>query len=163
MLVLLAFGANLGNPRSQILDAWDRVTQIPGGQGECLSSFYVTQPVGGPEHQPDYLNCSGLVHTELSPEQLLDAILEIETAMGRKRTEHWGPRIIDIDILLFGDQVIQSERLTIPHPRMHERRFVLEPAAEIVPEMVHPILGKSVKDLLRAFRNQPCMTNVNVA
>ena len=145
--VLLALGANLGNPRSQILDAWNRLTQRPGVQGECLSSFYVTKPVGGPENQPDFLNCAGLVRTELTPEQFLSEILEIESALGRVRTEYWGPRVIDIDILLFGDHVIRTDRLVIPHPRMHERRFVLDPAVEIAPEMIHPIFGKSVKSI----------------
>jgi len=147
VLVLLAFGANLGDPYSQILDAWNRIGRIPGVQCQNLSSFRLTKPVGGPENQPDFLNGAGLVDTTLSPEQLLDEIMKIESAMGRKRTEHWGPRTIDIDILLFGDLVIQTERLTIPHPRMHERSFVLDPAAEIVPEMIHPILGKSVFEM----------------
>jgi len=151
MNLLLAFGANLGDPRSQILDAWSRLGQIPGVHCRCLSSFYVTEPVGGPTNQPDFLNCAGLVDTELSPEQFLDAILEIESAMGRQRTEHWGPRIIDIDILLFGDCVIQTDRLTIPHPRMYERSFVLDPATEITPEMIHPLLGKSVAELKQGF------------
>ncbi|MCL2304551.1 MAG: 2-amino-4-hydroxy-6-hydroxymethyldihydropteridine diphosphokinase [Planctomycetaceae bacterium] len=151
--VLLAFGANLGDPRSQISDAWNRVAQIPGVRGERLSSFYVTEPVGGPQGQPDFLNCAGLVHTELSPERFLDEIQSIETAMGRVRTEHWGPRIIDIDILLFGDCVIQTDRLTIPHPRMHERSFVLDPATEIAPEMIHPIFKKSVQQMRNAFRS----------
>ena len=145
--VLLALGANLGDPRSQILDAWNRLTHIPGVQGECLSSFYVTKPVGGPENQPDFLNCAGLVRTEFTPEQLLGEILVIESVMGRVRTEHWGPRVIDIDILLFGDRVIRTDRLVIPHPRMHERRFVLDPAAEIAPDMIHPVFGKSVQQM----------------
>ena len=147
MYVLLAFGANLGDPRLQILDAWNRVGQIPGVRCQGLSSFYETEPVGGPNNQPNFLNGAGLVHTELTPERLLDEILEIESTMGRIRTEHWGPRCIDIDILLFGDRVIQTERLTIPHPRMHERNFVLGPAAEIAPEMIHPLLRKSVAEL----------------
>ena len=147
MFVLLAFGANLGNPHSQIFDAWNRIGRIPGVQCQSLSSLHLTKPVGGPENQPDFLNGAGLVDTTLSPEQLLDEIMEIELALGRKRTEHWGPRTIDIDILLFGDLLIQTERLTIPHPRMHERSFVLDPAAEIAPEMIHPILGKSVFEM----------------
>ena len=147
MFVLLAFGANLGDPRSQILDAWNRIGRIPGVQCHSLSSFHLTKPVGGPENQPDFLNGAGLVYTTLLPEQLLDEIIEIESAMGRKRKEHWGPRTIDIDILLFGDLVIQTERLTIPHPRMHERSFVLDPAAEIAPEMIHSCLGKTVRQM----------------
>ena len=153
-VVLLALGANLSDPRSRVLDAWNRLIQIPGVQGECLSSFYVTEPVGGPKHQPNFLNCAGLVHTELSPEQFLSEIMEIESAMGRVRTEHWGPRIIDIDILLFGDRVIQTERLTIPHPRMHERRFVLDPATEIAPEMIHPIFKKSVQQMKKEMQQR---------
>jgi len=146
-MVLLAFGANLGEPCAQILDAWNRLGQIPGVECQRLSSFYVTEPVGGPDNQPQFLNCAGLVFTTLSPEQFLNEIMEIETKMGRQRTEHWGPRTIDIDILLLGDIVIQTDRLTIPHPRMHDRRFVLDPAAEIAPEMIHPLLGKSVAEM----------------
>ena len=154
MFVLLAFGANLGDPCSQILDAWNRIGRIPGVQCQSLSSFHVTKPVGGPKYQLDYLNSAGLVETTLSPEQFLDIIMEIESAMGRKRTEHWGPRIIDIDILLFGNHVIQTKRLTIPHPRMHERSFVLDPAAEIAPEMIHPTFGKTVQQMKNLIDHQ---------
>jgi len=147
MNLLLAFGANLGDPRSQILDAWNRVGQIPGVRCLRLSSFHVTQPVGGPKNQPNFLNCAGSVHTELFPEQILAEIMEIESAMGRRRTEHWGPRIIDIDILLFDHCVICTDRLAIPHPRLHERSFVLDPAAEIAPEMIHPLLAKTIAEL----------------
>ena len=145
--LLLAFGANIGDTRGQILDAWNRIGQIPGVCCRRLSSFYVTEPVGGPENQPKFLNCAGLVGTELSPEQFLDEITKIESEMGRVRTEHWGPRTIDIDILLFGSHVIQTDRLTIPHPRMHVRSFVLDPAAEIASEMIHPLLGKSIMEM----------------
>jgi len=146
-IVLLAFGANLGDPRSQILEAWGHVLEIPGVKGQGLSSLYATMPIGGPKNQPIFLNCAGIIQTDLSPLQLLAKTQAIETKMGRIREEHWGPRVIDIDIILFGNAVINSSELTIPHPLMHERSFVLDPAAEIASEMVHPLLRKSVAEL----------------
>ncbi len=150
--VLLAFGANLGDPRSQILHAWQLVSQVPGIAGMRLSPLYATEPVGGPKNQPNYLNCAGLISTTLSPGQLLQKIQEIESKLGRVRTEHWGPRSIDIDIVLFGALVVHTDTLTIPHPRMQERSFVLDPAGDVAADMIHPTLGKNVAELRRMLR-----------
>ena len=152
--VLLAFGANLGDPRSQILEAWGYVLEIPGVTGTRLSSLYATKPVGGPKNQSNFLNSAGIIQTDLSPLQLLEKTQEIEAKMGRVRAEHWGPRVIDIDIILFGNAAINTVELTIPHPLMHERSFVLDPAAEIAPEMVHPLLRKSVAELRKMLHEK---------
>jgi 2-amino-4-hydroxy-6-hydroxymethyldihydropteridine diphosphokinase len=115
-----------------------------------VSSLYETEPVEVTD-QPWFLNCAVAVRTELMPRGFLAGILAIEKLMGRVRTQPKGPRVIDIDILLFGAQTINTPQLTVPHPAMVERRFVLEPLAEIAPEAVHPVSKKTVRELLRAL------------
>lgn len=144
---LLAFGANLGKPREQILRAWEQIGQHSGIEAKRLSTLYETEAVGGPQNQPKYLNAAGIVSTCLPPEELLTVLQGIENALGRKRGVHWGPRTIDIDLIFYEKVVICTKTLIIPHPRMHERLFVLEPAAEIAASMVHPILRRSVAEL----------------
>ncbi len=111
-----------------------------------MSSFYETEPVEVIA-QPWFLNCAVKLETEKMPKQLLKGILDLEHAMGRRRTQSKGPRNIDIDILLFGNSVVETKGLTIPHPGLHERRFVLEPLAEIAPETRHPIFKKTVREM----------------
>jgi 2-amino-4-hydroxy-6-hydroxymethyldihydropteridine diphosphokinase len=116
------------------------------------SSFYETEPVEFPielKHQPWFLNCVVGIETSLSPQELMQTALRIEREMGRVRGPNKGPRAIDIDILLFGDVIIDSPEVTIPHPAMQQRRFVLEPLAEIAPEVKHPALKKTARELLR--------------
>jgi 2-amino-4-hydroxy-6-hydroxymethyldihydropteridine diphosphokinase len=116
----------------------------------AISSFYETEPVEAPA-QPWFLNCAIALETPKTPAELMASILRIEQGMGRKREQKKGPRTIDIDILLFGKAVIATPKLTVPHPAMQERRFVLEPLAEIRPEALHPQFNKTVLELLQAL------------
>jgi len=145
-LVYLSLGSNIGNRERSLREAIQRLGSV--GQVHSISSFYETQPVGFTD-QPWFLNCAVALETSASPTQLMQQLLEIEKAMGRRRIQKKGPRAIDIDILLFGDRVMNTLELTIPHPAMQYRRFVLEPLAEIASEVTHPRLQKSVRDLLR--------------
>lgn len=145
---LIALGSNLGDRSVNLHTAWRRLGETPGVRLQALSSFYETKPVGGQPDQPDYLNAAGLLETTLGAEELLAALLKIEALGGRVRSERWGARTIDLDLLLYGDLQISSETLTVPHPRMTERRFVLEPAAEIAPRIIHPASGKTIAALL---------------
>jgi 2-amino-4-hydroxy-6-hydroxymethyldihydropteridine diphosphokinase len=146
--VYLSLGSNLGDRGNHLRDAITRLESAD--HVVSVSSFYETAPVEV-TNQPWFLNCAIEVETTKLPKQLMAAVLAIEQEMGRQRTRNKGPRIIDIDILLFGNSVIDSPELTIPHPAMHERRFVLEPLAEIAPEAQHPVLKKTVREILDAL------------
>src|SRR5437879_4737040 len=128
----LSLGSNLGDRANHLRDAIRRLK--PHGRIVAVSSLYETEPVEF-TNQPWFLNCAVALETTESPRQLMDSILHIELEMGRRRAEKKGPRTIDIDILLFGDAIVETPELTIPHPAMHQRRFVLEPLAEIAPEL----------------------------
>ena len=147
-LAYLSLGSNVGERAVQLHEAISRL----GGAGHVVkvSSFYETEPLEFTE-QPWFLNCAALLETNKTPRQLISAILRIEEKMGRRRVQKKGPRSIDIDILLFGDAVINSKELTIPHPDMHQRRFVLEPLAEIAPEAQHPLFKKTIREMLDAL------------
>jgi 2-amino-4-hydroxy-6-hydroxymethyldihydropteridine diphosphokinase len=144
-LVYLSLGSNVGDREAQLQDALAKLAAV--GSVVATSSFYETEPVEF-TRQPWFLNCAIALETNKTPEQLMAAILRIEEEMGRRRVQKKGPRSIDIDILLFGDTIINYPELTIPHPAMHQRRFVLEPLAEIAPELLHPVLKKTIGELL---------------
>ncbi len=147
-IVYLSLGSNLGDRQTNLRNATGRLLQL--GDVLEVSSLYETEPVEFTE-QPWFLNCAVAVRTELIPREFLAGILSIEKAMGRERTQPKGPRLIDIDILLFGPAHLDTPTLTIPHPAMAERRFVLEPLAEIAPEVKVPLLKKTVSELLAAL------------
>jgi 2-amino-4-hydroxy-6-hydroxymethyldihydropteridine diphosphokinase len=142
----IGLGSNLGDSYATLEKALQILDETSGITVELRSQLYQTKPVGPP--QPDFLNGCAILQTTLSPEQLLQQLLRIEADFGRVRRQRWGPRCLDLDLLLFEDAVIQTPALTIPHPRMHERAFVLVPLQEIAAHWVHPTLGKPVKDLI---------------
>jgi 2-amino-4-hydroxy-6-hydroxymethyldihydropteridine diphosphokinase len=147
-LVYLSLGSNLADRSGNLQDAITRLSSL--GEVVEVSSFYETEPVELLA-QPWFLNCAVKLNTEKMPRQLLRGVLEIEKKMGRRRGQKKGPRNIDIDILLFGNSTVETKGLTIPHPAMHERRFVLEPLTEIAPEARHPVLKSTVRELRDAL------------
>ena len=147
---LIGLGANLGDCADNLTCAWELLGNVSGVRTLRLSRFYETEAVTlSPDlAQPMYLNAVGLLETELEPLELLQAMTNIEQSLGRERTERWGPRTIDLDLLLFNGLEMHTDILTVPHPLIAKRRFVLEPAAEIAPEMRHPTSGKTISHLL---------------
>lgn len=146
--VYLSLGSNVGDRAGNLNAAIDRLRAF--GEVVAVSSFYETEPVEFAA-QPWFLNCAVKLNTEHTPQQLLAGVLEIEKQLRRQRTQEKGPRIIDLDILLFGNSIVDAPGLTIPHPAMHERRFVLEPLAEIVPDALHPVLKRTIRELRDAL------------
>ena len=144
----LSLGSNVGDRAANLNAAIDRLRML--GEVIQVSSLYETEPVEFTA-QPWFLNCVVELETEKTPEQLMEALLDIEQRMGRTRTQKKGPRSIDIDILLFGDSTVDTKGLTIPHPAVQERRFVLEPLAEIAPGVSHPRLKKTIHELRDAL------------
>jgi len=144
----LSLGSNVGDREANLRDAITRLGEL--GEVKAVSPIYETEPVDF-TRQPWFLNCAVALETEKTPRQLLAGLLAIEQAMGRKRIQPKGPRTIDIDILLFGNAVVDTASLTIPHPAMHQRRFVLTPLADIAPEVRHPVLKKTVREMLDAL------------
>lgn len=146
--VFLLLGSNLGD-RLQVVQAATKLIREGVGEIRAASSIYETAPWGVLD-QPVFLNQVLSVETSLVPEEVLRVILNIEQELGRVRHERWGARVIDIDMLYFEDIVLDSARLTLPHPRLHERRFTLVPLNEIAPDFIHPVLKRNTTDLLAA-------------
>ena len=143
----IALGSNLGDRAGTLRAAFEALRRLPGVTSARLSPFHETEPVGPP--QPAYLNaCARLELREGDPRGLLDALLATEASFGRVRGERWGPRTLDLDLLLFDQAVVDEPGLTLPHPRMQERAFVLGPLADLDPGLRHPVSGRSVSELL---------------
>ena len=145
----VGLGANLGPREVTLLRAADLLAAADGVEVVAVSQLRETEPVGLVE-QPPFLNGAVAIDTSLTPRALLDLLLEIERSLGRVRGERWGPRTIDLDLLAYGDERVDEEGLHVPHPRLHERRFALEPLAELDPELEIPGLGK-VSELIAAL------------
>ena len=147
-MVYLSLGSNLGDRPANLRTAIGRVREL--GQVVAVSSFYETEPIEVTD-QPWFVNCAVALKTELMPRQFLSSILRIERQMGRRRILPKGPRVIDIDILLFGNSIVHTPQLDVPHPAMHQRRFVLQPLAEVAPDVTHPVFKRKICELLAAL------------
>lgn len=152
---LIGLGSNLGDRRSHLDAAVAALAERPGVELRAVSRYYRTIPVGGPSGQGSFLNASAALETSLDPTSLLRALQAIEGREGRVRAVRWGERTLDLDLLLFGDRILDTPELTVPHPRMAVRRFVLVPSAEIAPKAIDPLTGRSVSDLLANLDRRP--------
>ena len=149
----IALGSNIGDSETYLNEAVEKIGQIPTCTVEKVSSYLVTEPYGVTD-QPDFLNACLKMRTLLYPEELLTELNRIEKEAGRERIIHWGPRTLDLDILLYDDIVLEEDDLCIPHVEMHKRSFVLEPLAEIAPYKRHPVYGKTVREMLEEIQAQ---------
>ena len=153
MLTYIGIGSNLGDSLQNCRKAIARVASGPGNRLIRCSPFYSTEPVGEKD-QNWFVNAVAAVETNLSSRDYLDFLLSVEKEMGRERKEPWGPRVIDLDLLFYGDEMIDEEGLKIPHPRLQERRFVLVPLNDIAPDWLHPRLHKTVSQMLAELRGK---------
>lgn len=145
---LLGLGSNLGDREQNLRAALADIEALPDVRVRRVSELRISKPIGGPPGQSSFVNVAARIETSYAPLRLLDELKDIETRHGRKPAERWAPRVIDIDVLLYGDEVAETAMLTLPHPRMSFRRFVLAPAAEVAPRMLHPVIGWPVERLL---------------
>lgn len=149
----LGLGANLGDPAATLAAARDALARLPQSRLLACSALYRTAPVGGPPGQPDYLNAAVALATSLPPTALLAHCLALEERFGRLRCEPWGPRTLDIDLLLYDDLVLDSPDLVLPHPRLHLRHFVLEPLCDLAPLLILPGTGTPLSRWLRELKD----------
>jgi 2-amino-4-hydroxy-6-hydroxymethyldihydropteridine diphosphokinase len=151
--VYIGIGSNLGDRRANIVEAIERMSQLPGTRVVRASSLYESEPLG--DAKTWFVNGVVELDTEQAPDPLLKTLQAIEEAMGRKRVKgkRWGSRIMDLDILLYDQDVIEKRTLKVPHPELHKRRFVLLPLAELAPQVVHPQLGQSISTLLATVKD----------
>jgi 2-amino-4-hydroxy-6-hydroxymethyldihydropteridine diphosphokinase len=145
---LLGLGSNVGDSEATLSAAIAEIAALPDVQIARHSKWYRTPAVGGPANQPDYVNGAAVIETTIAPLTLLAELQRIEQRHGRERSERWAPRTLDIDLLLYGNDVSETQMLILPHPRLTYRKFVLEPAAEIAPKMLHPVIGWPIERLL---------------
>jgi 2-amino-4-hydroxy-6-hydroxymethyldihydropteridine diphosphokinase len=154
-LACIGLGSNLGDRRATLEGAIAALARTSGVHVQKVSSFHETEPVGGPPGQGKYLNAAAVIETDLDAHGLLRVLKVIEPQFGRVRSVRWGERTLDLDLLLFGDEIISTLELTVPHPRLRVRRFVLEPLAEVAPESVDPVTKRTIADLLAALEEGP--------
>lgn len=151
--VFIGIGSNIGDRVRNCLSALECIDRVPDCRVVAKSDLYLTQPVGVPEDQDWYVNGAAILSTDIPAPRLLRSLLDIEEEMGRVREKKKGSRIIDLDILLYGQQIINKGDITVPHPLLHLRRFVLVPLVELAPDLVHPVLGKPMAYLLRSMES----------
>lgn len=156
----IALGSNMGDRELNLLRAVAEIGRLPDSKVTGLSPFYETSPVGVTD-QPAFYNAVLRLDTALTPHELLERLLRIESdVFQRTRTTRWGARRIDLDLLLHGETIISDDRLSVPHPRMAERRFVLQPLCDIAPDLIHPLAGKTIAELLKALRTDETVTRI---
>ena len=149
----IALGSNLGDRELNIQSALAKLRATAEIVIVKVARPFENPAIGGPPDSPPFLNTAAEIRTTLDPHPLLHRLLEIEREMGRQRREKWGPRLIDLDLILYGDLILTTDDLILPHPLMHQRQFVLEPLAEIAPEVVHPEIKRTVRELLGEIQN----------
>lgn len=152
---LIAIGSNLGDRLENLRAGIGELASMDRFDIDAVSTLYETAPVGGPDEQGPYLNGALTATTTLGAAELLAHLHRIEASRERQRTVHWGPRTLDLDLLIHGDLVSDDPALEVPHPRQHQRRFVLVPVCDVAPDLVHPVLGRTMRDLLADLPVEP--------